>query len=168
MSFAVRRMRPGDLAQAMEILGQWNMAPRPAGPDAPRPEREHLDVERSFVAVAGEDERVVGVCSYIVHDPELAETASLAVRPEYRGSGAGFRLQQARLDAMRALGIRRVRTETDREETAAWYQRKFGSRVVGTSPKRHAFSRADVHHWTVLELDLGPPEPQRRGGGSPR
>jgi GNAT superfamily N-acetyltransferase len=44
-----------------------------------------------------------------------AETASLAVDPEPRFAGVGVLLQQARLDEMRGRGVRRVRTETDRD-----------------------------------------------------
>jgi hypothetical protein len=55
---------------------------------------------------------------------------------------------------MKALGIRHVRTEADRPETIAWYVRKFGYRVAGTVPKKHAFSLPDVGYWTVLTLDL--------------
>jgi predicted N-acetyltransferase YhbS len=96
----------------------------------------------------------VGVGSYLLHSDALAETASLAVSPEVKGSGIGARLQVARLEEMLARGIRRVRTETDRPETIAWYQRKFGYRIVGSNPKKHAFSLPDVDVWTVLELDL--------------
>jgi hypothetical protein len=49
-----------------------------------------------------------------------------------------------------------VRTETDRPATVRWYVRRFGYRVVGTNPKKHAFSLPDVAVWTVLELDLAP------------
>jgi hypothetical protein len=64
-------------------------------------------------------------------------------------------LQSARLDEMRRRGIRRVRTEADRPETIRWYVEMFGYRIVGTNPKKHAFSLEDVDFWTVLELDLG-------------
>ncbi len=55
---------------------------------------------------------------------------------------------------MRRRGVRRVRTETDRPATVRWYVRRFGYRIVGTNPKKHVFSRPDVDHWTVLNLDL--------------
>lgn len=148
----IGRIRAEDLGQAMAILAAWNMAPRAADETTPEVERSELDMSRTFVARAGD--RVVGVASYIVHDAALAETASLAVDPSVRGAGVGARLQQARLDEMRALGIQRVRTETDRPETIDWYIRKFGYRRVGTNPKKHDFSLDDVKEWTVLELDL--------------
>lgn len=148
----IRRMRDEDVASAMAILDGWNMAPRAADAAVPDVERSGLDVSRSFVAVR--EGRIVGVASYIAHDATLAETASLAVDPSVRGAGVGYRLQQARLDEMRALGFSRVRTETDRPATIDWYMRKFGYRKVGTNPKKHAFSLECVDHWTVLELDL--------------
>jgi len=148
----VRRMRPADLPAAMEILRRWNMAPRPPSAAEPDPERSGLDVGKSFVAEVGG--RIVGVASWIDHGGGLAETASLAVDPEQKGRGIGALLQEARLAEMRALGARKVRTETDRPETIAWYVAKFGYRVVGRNPKKHEFSLPGVDHWTVLELDL--------------
>ena len=75
----------------------------------------------------------------------------------YTGKGIGYRLQAARLEEIRRRGFSRVRTETDRPETVAWYKRRFGYREVGTNPKKHDFGLPDVDHWTVLELDLRHP-----------
>lgn len=148
----VRKMQDEDLPACMAILENWNMAPRLPSADTPEPERTGIDVANGFVAEV--DGRIVGTCGYIVHSPELAETASLAVDPLFKGGGAGLLLQRARLDEMQRRGIRRVRTEADRPETIRWYVELFGYRIVGTSPKKHAFGCADVDHWTVLELDL--------------
>lgn len=148
----VRKMKPEEHAAAIAILAQWNMAPLSPSDAVPSPERSELDPSRTFVAV--DRGAVVGVASYIVHSEELGETASLAVASTHRGTGAGFRLQCARLEAMRRLGLRRVRTETDRAETIAWYIEKFGYREIGQVPKKHDFSLKDVDTWTILELDL--------------
>jgi len=141
-----------DFDDAMAILGEWNMAPMAASSDIEDPERSELNIENSFVALL--DDQVVGVCSYIIHNPQLAETASMAVTPSCRGLGVGYQLQQARVQELKRLGIKLLRTETDREDTVAWYIRKFGYRQVGTNPKKHNFSLADVNEWVVLELDL--------------
>ena len=151
-SVLIRKMRPADLPDCMAILERWNMAPRPATAGNPDPERSGIEIDNGFVAEAGG--RIVGTCSYIMHSPELAETASLAVDPDHKGGGVGFLLQQARLKEMRQRGIRCVRTETDRPDTIRWYVKRFGYRIVGTNPKKHAFSLPDVDRWTVLELDL--------------
>lgn len=148
----IRPIRPEEEPVAIAILDRWNMAPRPADADCPDPERSGLDLEHTLVALRGE--RIVGVCSFIMHSPTLAETASLAVDPSVQGQGVGFQLQQARLEIMRKLGVTTVRTETDRPETIAWYIRKFGYDVVGSNPKKHAFSLKEVDEWTVLELRL--------------
>lgn len=148
----IRKMHDKDLPACMAILETWNMAPRPPSADAPEPERTGIEIANGFVAEA--DGRIVGTCSYIVHSADLAETASLAVDPAFKGGGAGFLLQQARLDEMRRRGIKTVRTETDRPDTIRWYVERFGYRIVGTNPKKHTFSLADVDHWTVLELEL--------------
>jgi N-acetylglutamate synthase-like GNAT family acetyltransferase len=115
-------------------------------------ERSELRVDNSFVAEDGDT--VVGTASYIVHSETLGETASMAVDPDYRGEGVGYRLQVARLEEMRSRGIETVRTETDRPRTIEWYVGKFGYERVGTNPKKHDFSLPDVDEWTVLELDL--------------
>lgn len=159
MTVTIRKMRSEDVPACMAILQRWNMAPQPPSIDVPEPERSGIDVANGFVAEEGG--RIVGTCSYIIHSPVLAETASLAVDPGYKGSGVGFLLQQARLEEMRSRGIHRVRTETDRPETIRWYIERFGYSIVGTAKKRHTFSLADIDHWTILELELTPPSAGR-------
>ncbi|MEO8224088.1 MAG: GNAT family N-acetyltransferase [Gammaproteobacteria bacterium] len=146
----VRKMRDEDLPGVTRVLGLWNMVPRPPSVDIPDPERTAVDVGNGFVAEA--DGRVVGTCSYFVLGNDWAETASLAVDPDPAFAGVGALLQQARLDEMRARGIRHVRTEADRPATIRWYVRRFGYRIVGTNPKKHTFSQPDVDSWAVLEL----------------
>lgn len=150
--FEIRPMRLHELSRVIEILACWNMAP--VAPSAAHPETETTGLEEGSTFVAVADGMIVGVASYVLCGADRAETASLAVDPAWRGKGIGERLQQERLAALKALGVRHVRTETDRPETIAWYLRKFGYRAAGTAPKKHAFSLAHVAHWTVLELDL--------------
>ncbi len=154
MTSVVRKMREADLPDVLRILALWNMAPRPASAEVPDPERATIDVANGFVAES--DGRIVGTCSYFLLGDGWAETASLAVDPAPQFAGVGVLLQEARLAEMRRRGVRRVRTETDRPATVRWYVRRFGYRVVGTNPKKHAFSLPDVDAWTVLELDLTP------------
>jgi len=148
----VRKIRKEELNKALSILSQWNMAPRKASKENPNPERESLILEHTFVAVA--DNKIVGVCSYLILSSKEAETASLAIDRDYKGSGIGYLLQVERLKEMKARGFKRVHTETDRTETIEWYIRKFGYKKVGTNPKKHDFSLKNVDHWTVLKLDL--------------
>lgn len=148
----IRKMRAEDMASVMALLAQWNMAPIPASEVITAPEQDHLEVGNTFVAeLKG---RVVGVSSYLTLDENKAETASLAVDPEYLGCGIGYQLQQARLEEMRGKGIVHIRTESDRPEVIRWYVDKFAYRITGTNPKKHGFGRTDCDHWTVLELDL--------------
>ena len=148
----IRKMTPADMAPVMDILAKWNMAPVTPSKETPDPERSTIKIGNTFVAVS--DDKVVGVGSYLEVDDDVAETASLAVDPLYKGKGIGFRLQVARLKEMKDRGFLRVRTETDRPKTIQWYVRKFGYRKIGQNPKKHAFSLANVNVWTVLELDL--------------
>jgi len=145
----IRKMHQADVPAVMDILDEYDMAPKTDRDDA---ERSEIRVENSFVAEHDGD--VVGTASYIVHDDTFAETASMAVTPDYRGEGLGYRLQAARLEEMYSRGIETVRTETDRPETIEWYIEHFGYERVGTNPKKHDFSLSDVDEWTVLELDL--------------
>lgn len=149
----LRKMRPADTEPVLALLGRWNMAPIQASSAIPSPERDRLETENTLVAEL--DGRLVGVASYLLRGDHVAETASLAVDPEYLGCGIGFQLQTARLEALRAKGIKRIHTESDRPEVIHWYVSKFGYRVVGRNPKKHAFGRLDCDYWTVLELDLG-------------
>ena len=143
-------MTAADLPAVMALLGHWNMAPRCGDPDA---ERSGIAIENTFIAE--EEGRIVGVASFIMHGADSAETASLAVDPDYLGQGLGAQLQRTRLEEMRRRGVRRVRTEADRPATIRWYVREFGYRIVGTNPKKHDFGLPGVNEWTVLELDLG-------------
>jgi N-acetylglutamate synthase-like GNAT family acetyltransferase len=142
-------MQEADVEAAMAVLDEWDMAPETNQADA---ERSTIRIDNSFVA--DDSGTVVGVASYIIHDERLGETASLAVDPDYRGQGLGYRLQVSRLEEMRSRGIETVRTETDRQETIEWYVENFGYERVGTNPKKHDFSLSKVDEWTVLELDL--------------
>ena len=145
----IRPMRGADVSAAMEVLDAWNMAPTPDRPDA---ERSGIILENAYVAE--HDGRVVGTAGWFAISDTVAETASLAVNPDYLGLGIGFRLQEARLASMRARGFRTVRTETDRPATIKWYIEKFGYRIIGSNPKKHTFSLLEIDEWTVLEMDL--------------
>lgn len=148
----IRKIRQDERAGAVAVLAAWNLAPVAPRPGLPEVEAAGLDPDQTFVAV--HEGRVVGVASYVLLGDGVAQTASLAVAPDWRGRGVGERLQHARLADLRLRGVRRVRTETDRPETIEWYVRKFGYRVQGRAPKKHPFSLEDVHEWTVLVLDL--------------
>jgi hypothetical protein len=58
------------------------------------------------------------------------------------------------MDAMRAAGKRRVRTNADRATTIAWYKRHFGYEEVGALAKLAEFGDPGVDSWTTLEADL--------------
>ena len=148
----IRKMRESDRQAAMQILGAWNMAPTQASADRPNPERSQLDVATTFVATL--KGRLVGVGSYIQLDERHAETASLAVDPEFLGCGIGYRLHEARVVEMRRRGIRHLRTESDRPAVIHWYTGKFGYRIVGKNPKKHDFGWSGADEWTILEVEL--------------
>ncbi len=151
MEIIIRKMVIEDLDAVMILLAKWNMAPRTDIEDA---ERDSIEISHAFVALDGET--IVGTASYLVLSETVAETASLAVDPAYKGKGIGYRLQMARIEEMKGRGFKTLRTETDRPETINWYIENFGYRKVGVNPKKHEFSLPYVDFWTVLELDLAP------------
>lgn len=149
----IRRMEEKDLPEVMALLAKWNMAPLSRTETGVTPERDHIEVANTFVAIL--QNKLVGVASFLLIDDQHAETASLAVDPDYLGCGIGYELQQKRLDEMRAMGIRHVRTEADRPQVIRWYIDKFGYRVGGQIAKRHDFGDSGRGQWTLLELKLG-------------
>jgi 3-keto-5-aminohexanoate cleavage enzyme len=149
----IRKMKSDDMQGVMGILAEWNMAPIKADANIPAPERDRIEIDNTFVAEL--QGQIVGTCGYYILNETHAETASLAVDPEFLGCGIGFQLQEARLREMRKRGIRHLRTESDRPEVIHWYINKFGYRMTGTNPKKHAFGHPGRDFWTILELDLG-------------
>lgn len=148
----IRKMQPQDMAAALALLDKWNMAPIQASQAVPHPERSQLHIDHTFVALRQGE--LVGVASYILLGGGRAETASLAVDPQYLGCGIGYELQRARMDEMRRKGVTQLQTESDRPEVIHWYISKFGYRITGSNPKRHRFGQAECDHWTVLQLEL--------------
>ncbi len=148
----IRPMRAEDYGEAIAILEYWNLAPRSPTEEIPHPERGDLKTANSFVAVI--DGKVVGVCSFIVHNPELVETASFVVHPEFQGKGIGRRLQDVRVREFQRRGFKTVRTETDRPEVIQWLIREYGFQIAGKKTKKHSFGHREIGHWTVLELKL--------------
>ena len=148
----IRPMSPQDLPAVLHLLAKWNMEPKSATQTGVRPERDHIETGNTFVAFL--QDRLVGVSSFLMIDAVHAETASLAVDPEFLGCGIGHKLQHRRLEEMRNRGVRHVRTEADRPNVIRWYVEKFGYRKTGTIPKRHDFGDHRRSEWTLLELDL--------------
>jgi ribosomal-protein-alanine N-acetyltransferase len=160
-NYVIERAVESDIPEILKILDQWYMKPVMPSNDIPFPERSHIDVEKFFVARIAK--KVVGVAGYIVNSDTEAETASLAVDKSHRGKGIGKALQIERMKKLWQIGIKTLRTETDRPETIAWYKKHFAYREVDRNPKKHDFSLPDVHEWMVLVCDLQDFFEKRRG-----
>lgn len=99
-----------------------------------------------FIALAGG--RVVGVGGYRILDADTAKTTLLAVDPAWRGRGVGNLLQTARLEVMKAAGVKRIYTNTDDDAVIAWLERRHGFRRSGERiAKLRPFGRPDRDHW---------------------
>ncbi|MGH8618155.1 MAG: GNAT family N-acetyltransferase [Burkholderiales bacterium] len=151
MTVTFRDMQRADLDAVLALLAHWNLAPSAPSAENPHPERTEFTVENATVAVDGG--RIIGVNSYIVLSPTVAEGASFAVAPAYRGRGIGKQLIDASRRKMYRRGIRTIKSEADRPEVIRMFVAR-GARIVGTVPKRHAFGSAEADRWTVLEVDL--------------
>jgi ribosomal protein S18 acetylase RimI-like enzyme len=138
----------GDWPGILAVLETANMH------HIPSPEVPEFDLACAFVARFEAGGRIVGVAGYKALSADRAKTTLLAVLPEARRHGIGRLLQERRMDALCALGIKTLSTNSDRPETIAWYEKHFGYVRVGSLPKLHAFGHEGISEWTTLETDL--------------
>jgi GNAT superfamily N-acetyltransferase len=116
-------------------------------------EMEHFPLEDAFVVEC--DGAIAGLCGYRVLDAENAKTTLMVVDPAFRGKGLGIVLQRARMDHLRAIGLRYLYTNCDDETVIAWYERHFGYQKTGAKvPKTEDFGLADKGEWTTLRCPL--------------
>jgi len=146
MHYHIEKASPDDYSAILDIMEIWNMH------HVPSEEMPELDISCFFVArVSG---HIAGAAGYKLLSPEKGKTTLLGIRPEFSGMGLGRALQDARLEAMYAKGIKRVETNADRQETIIWYKKHYGYHQTGSLKKVCDFSLSDVNHWTTLEMDL--------------
>lgn len=144
--FVVDRAHPEDLQDILLVMRPWNMH------HVPSPEMPSLDLDHMFVArVAG---RIVGAAGYKLLSSTHGKTTLMAVLPEFTAAGIGRALQDARLQAMVAVGVTTVTTNADRPASIRWYKEHYGYREVGTLRKLHSFGSPEADTWTTLEMDL--------------
>lgn len=149
----VERPTKADLPRIMEILQAVNYH-RIGGAEMPA-----FPLEDCFVARL-DDGRIAGVAGYRVLDARTAKTTLLAVDPAFRRMGAGEALQLARMDFLRARGIRQLFTNCDDEQVINWYENHFGyRRTGGRIPKVEPFGRADKNEWITLVAELHDDQP---------
>ncbi len=118
-------------------------------------EMSEFPLDSCFISLV--DDHVRGVGGYKVLNPLEAKTTLLAVDPDWVHLRLGTKLQVARLDYLRASGIRSVTTNTDDPRVARWLERKFGFQKTGvTVPKEADFGNPDVGEWTNLKVTWKP------------
>src|SRR5688572_466707 len=95
-----------------------------------------------FFALVGDS--VAGTVAMIRMDGESFELAKMAVSPEFRGLGLGYRLMQACIDHARFSGAKRIILESNTKQVAAIkLYRKHGFVEVPLDPNSH-FVRANI------------------------
>lgn len=118
----------------------------------PSPEMPELDL--NYCLVAEIDGNIAGLSGYKIISSDEGKTTLLAVAPEYRKLGLGYKLQSWRMNELLNKSIRYLTTNADRPETIAWYKKHFGYKEIGHLKKEHEFGRPDIDHWTTLRSDL--------------
>ncbi|MBK1726201.1 GNAT family N-acetyltransferase [Halorhodospira neutriphila] len=144
--YSLRRAGSSDYEAILEVMAHWNMH------HVPSPEMGSVDP--SYFFVAEREGVVIGAAGYQIISPAQGKTTLLGVIPDFSGLGVGKELQEARLEAMYAAGVREVITNADRPEVIVWYKKHYGYREIGHTRKLAPFSLESVEHWTTLELDL--------------
>ena len=160
MDITIENASTGDEPRIREILSVYNMGEFGHSEREKMPEIGHFTVR--------DRGRIVGCAAFLLHkeskltiNDRQAETGSLAVIPEYRGTGLGYRLQVARMLRMRGLGIETLFTETDTPQNINWYIRKFDYVNLHTREKTYNFGDPAINTFSLLVVDL-----KRWGTGS--
>ena len=116
-------------------------------------EMERFPLEEAFVVEM--ECRIAGVCGYRILDGDNAKTTLMVVDPAYRGKGLGLVLQRARMDYLKARGLRYLHTNCDDEKVIQWYERHFGYKRTGKRiPKTEDFGLAEQEQWISLRCEL--------------
>lgn len=148
MDYVIEKARAEDREDVLAVMAAWNMH------HVPSLEMEELDLSCFFVARARHSGEIIGAAGYKILSADAGKTTLLGVFPEFTGTGIGKELQIARLQAMRAAGVKTVTTNADRPEVIVWYKKHFGYHEVGTVEKLCSFGLEDVPRWTTMRMDL--------------
>lgn len=146
MNFLIELASPNDKDEIINVLKPWNMHRIPSA------EAEKIDFKCFFVAKIAN--KIVGVAGYKLLSDDKGKTRLLAVYPELQGTGIGKALQDARLEAMFAVGVKTVLSYPDRTEMIVWYKKHYGYIEIGKRKKLSDHSLTNVNYTQVLELDL--------------
>lgn len=144
MNFTIENASPDDLNEIIKILTPWNMQQRILSPK--------IDFSCFFVAKV--EKNIVGVAGYRLLDDNAGRTRTLAIYPEFQGTGIGKALQDRRLQAMYNAGVKKVYTHTDRAETVVWYKKHYRYIETGKKKKSSSHGLPDIEYSTILELNL--------------
>lgn len=100
----IRRLRAGDHAGVVDLLGLVGMNPHVRGRESPEAFRRQLRSSRTTYLGAFDGERLVGIVLG-THDSRKGWINRLAVYPEYQRRGIGTRLVRACERGLRAAGM---------------------------------------------------------------
>lgn len=98
--------------------------------------RSALRDRAEFVWVAEAEGRVVGFCTYAIHDNEHGEICNNGVDPAYQGRGIGKALYGKVIGLMREHGCKYAEVETGLEDDYAPARHSYEK--VGFEPIHHA------------------------------
>lgn len=157
MNIIIEKATEEDRADILRILEQVNMH------HIPSKEMPGLTYDNYFVAKI--DGKMAGFSGYKITSPTEAKTELMAVDPEFRGHGLGYKLQARRMEDMLDKGITTLTTNTDLPATIQWYKKHFGYKEVGSLKKFHEFGDPNVDEWTTLQVDLDEWAKNKEGKG---
>lgn len=146
MNFTIENASPQDKDDIIKVLMSWNLH------HIPSPEADEIDFSCFFVAKV--QDKIIGVSGYKLLGDNQGRTRSLAVYPEFQGTGIGKVLQDTRIEAMYNAGVKTVYTDIDRPETILWYKKHYGYKEIGQRKKRSQHGSLDTDYAAMLELDL--------------
>ncbi len=142
----IRKAHQSERKEILSVMKHWNMH------HVPSKEMEELDLNCFFVAT--EENKIIGASGYKLISSTVGKTTLLGVLPGNKGKGVGRLLQDARLEAMYGLGIKKVITNADRPETIKWYKKNYGYYEIGSIKKVASFGDDSILAWTTLEMNL--------------
>ena len=146
MNFTIENASANDLDEIIEVLRPWNLH------HIPSPEADEINFSCFFIAKVRN--KIVGVSGYKLLDDNTGRTRSLAVYPEFQGSGIGKVLQDTRLEAMHRAGVKKVYTDIDRPEIILWYKKHYGYIETGQRKKRSQHGSLDTDYAAMLKFHL--------------
>ena len=145
----------------LSVLGEYRLAPDPAGTDADLRDLERSYAGGAFDVLVDANGILVGCVGLRALDATTCELRKMYLQKHVRGQGLGRRLLEHALDRAKSLGFERVTLETASVLTDAI--RLYTSYGFRPYPTEHLSCRCDRAY--MLDLRLTRPQKRERDAG---